>query len=69
MVVSGGLDHDLVLDSMLEFCPSLGAWREVGRMPRPRADHTIVLYDDLLYLVGGWRDTGEGRVLVPEIDR
>ena len=38
-------------------------------MPRPRADHTMVLYEDLLYLVGGWRDTGEGRSLVSEIDR
>ena len=25
--------------------------------------------DDMVYFVGGWRDSGEGRVLVPEVDR
>jgi hypothetical protein len=70
VVVSGGLrDHDTVLDSVLELCPETEVWREVTRMPRPRADHAMLLYDDLIYLVGGWRDSGEGRVLVAEVDR
>ena len=38
-------------------------------MPRPRADHAMILYDDMVYFVGGWRDSGEGRVLVAEVDR
>ena len=38
-------------------------------MPRPRADHAMILYDDMIYVVGGWRDSGEGRVLVAEVDR
>ena len=75
ILVSGGLDHGQgldqhqVLDSLLEFCPQQETWREVSRMPRPRADHAMVLYDDMVYFVGGWRDSGEGRVLIPEVDR
>ena len=64
-----GLDHHQVLDSFLEFCPQQETWREVSRMPRPRADHAMILYDDMVYFVGGWRDSGEGRVLVAEVDR
>lgn len=59
----------MVLDSLLEFCPTSGAWREVCRLPRPRADHAMLLYHDMLYLVGGWREGGEGRLLVQEVDR
>lgn len=69
VLVSGGLDHDLVLDTFLEFSPEAGVWREVGRMPGPRADHAMVVYQDIVYLVGGWRDSGEGRQLVAQIDR
>ena len=69
VLVSGGLDHDLVLDTLLEFGPEAGVWREVGRMPGPRADHAMVVYQDIVYLVGGWRDGGEGRQLVAQIDR
>ena len=70
ILVSGGLDHDhQVLDTLLEFCPQQESWREVSKMPRPRADHAMILYDDMVYFVGGWRDSGEGRVLVPEVDR
>ena len=64
-----GLDHHQVLDSFLEFCPQQETWREVSRLPRPRADHAMILYDDMVYFVGGWRDSGEGRVLVAEVDR
>ena len=75
ILVSGGLDHGQgldqhqVLDTLLEFCPQQETWREVSRMPRARADHTMILYDDMVYFVGGWRDSGEGRVLIPEVDR
>ena len=69
VVVCGGLDQDTVLDSLLEYDPALDSWRTVTRLPRPRADHSLLLQDDVLYVVGGWRDTGEGRVLVREVDR
>jgi len=69
IVVSGGLDHDTVLDTVLEYRPQEDSWSSLTRMPRPRADHTMVVYDDMLYFVGGWRDSEEGRILIPEVDR
>jgi len=69
ILVSGGLDHDTVLDTILEYRPEEDNWSTLTRMPRPRADHTMILYDDMVYLVGGWRDSGEGRVLIAEVDR
>eukprot|EP00092_Neocalanus_flemingeri_P004041 GFUD01004350.1.p1 GENE.GFUD01004350.1~~GFUD01004350.1.p1 ORF type:complete len:633 (+),score=147.40 GFUD01004350.1:208-2106(+) len=69
ILVSGGLDHDTVLDTMLEYRPEDDTWSTLTHMPRPRADHTMVVYDDMVYLVGGWRDSGEGRVLIAEVDR
>jgi len=69
ILVSGGLDHDTVLDTILEYRPEDDKWSTLTRMPRPRADHTMILYDDMVYLVGGWRDSGEGRVLIAEVDR
>jgi len=69
ILVSGGLDHDDVLDTCLEYCPLADTWRLVTTLPRPRADHSMLVHDDMIYIVGGWRDNGEGRVLVKEVDR
>jgi len=69
ILVSGGLDHDTMLDSVMEYRPEENSWSTLTRMPRPRADHSMLLYDDVVYLVGGWSDSGEGRILVPEVDR
>ena len=69
ILVCGGLDQDTVLDTLLEYDPGLDSWRLVTRLPRARADHGVLVQDDVLYVVGGWRDTGEGRVLVREVDR
>ena len=69
ILVSGGLDQDTVLDTLLEFSPQEDTWRMVTKLPRPRADHSMMVHDDMVYIVGGWRDSGEGRVLVKEVDR
>ena len=38
---------DCVLDSLLEFCPREEEWRLVARLPRPRADHAMLVQDDM----------------------
>ena len=69
ILVAGGLDQDTVLDTLLEYDTLRDTWRLLTRLPRARADHSLLVQDDVLYVVGGWRDTGEGRVLVREVDR
>jgi len=69
ILVAGGLDQDTVLDTLLEYDTVQDTWRLVTRLPRARADHSLLVQDDVIYVVGGWRDTGEGRLLVREVDR
>ena len=69
ILVSGGLDHDTLLDDLLEFSAAEDTWRLVTKLPRARADHSMLVHDDMVYIVGGWRDGDEGRVLVREVDR
>ena len=69
ILVAGGLDQDTVLDTLLEYDTLHDTWQLLTRLPRARADHSLLVQDDVLYVVGGWRDTGEGRVLVREVDR
>ena len=58
-----------MLDTCLEYSPGDDTWRLVTRLPRPRADHSMLVHDDMVYVIGGWRDSDEGRVLVREVDR
>jgi len=67
--ISGGLDQDTVLSCLLEYRPDIEQWQQISQLPSPRADHAMVVYKDLIYLVGGWRDGIHGRELVPEINR
>ena len=69
ILVSGGLDHDTLLDDLLEYSPQSDTWRLVTKMPRARADHSMLVHDDMIYMVGGWRNGDEGRRLVREVDR
>lgn len=69
LYISGGLDQDTVLNCLLEYRPDVGVWEEISQLPSPRADHSMVVYKDYIYLVGGWRDGIQGRELVPEINR
>ncbi|RWS04368.1 kelch-like protein 26 [Dinothrombium tinctorium] len=68
--VSGGLDQDLVLDSLLRYNSMLNVWEAKAHMLMPRADHSIHCYNDKLFVCGGWYEdeiTGM-RVLVDTID-
>lgn len=69
VLISGGLDQDIVLDTMVEYRPEEDCWNLVTKMPRPRADHSMLVHDDIVFLVGGWRESEEGRVLIQEVDR
>jgi len=69
ILISGGLDQDNILDTLMEYRPEEDSWRLVSKMPQPRADHCMVVHDDMVFLVGGWRDSEEGRVLIQEVDR
>lgn len=41
-------DHAMVFD------PSTGKWADLPRMPEPRSSHEAVVWQDKLYVVGGW---------------
>ena len=69
LYISGGLDHDTVLSCVLEYRPEQGSWDQISSLPSPRADHTMTVYKDYIYVVGGWTEGINGRELVPEIHR
>ncbi|XP_067013052.1 kelch-like protein 26 [Anabrus simplex] len=70
LFVSGGLDRDLVLSSVLRYDAETDAWEQRAPMLTPRADHVMLVLGERLYVCGGWfedLDTGN-RVLVDTID-
>lgn len=70
LYISGGLDQDLVLNSLLRYDTEMDIWEIKCPMMTPRADHSMVCYKDKLYVCGGWyEDESTGsRVLVDTID-
>lgn len=68
--ISGGLDKDLVLPSMVAYNVKLGVWEDKSSMLMPRADHVMLSMGDCLYCCGGWFEDGDtgNRVLVDTID-
>ena len=52
--VSGGLDHDTVLNSFYVFDSSNQVWERKRNMTVPRADHSLFVYSDRIYACGGW---------------
>jgi len=70
VVVSGGLDQDTVLDTVLQYTPNTGTWKELTELPVARADHSMVVHDSGVFVVGGWSGLGVvGRRPVAEVDR
>lgn len=68
--VSGGLDQDVVLNSMVRYNSLTDEWEGKCPMLMPRADHTMVCYGNKLFVCGGWYEneaTGL-RVLADTID-
>ncbi|XP_046680622.1 kelch-like protein 26 [Homalodisca vitripennis] len=71
LYVSGGLDHDLDLNSMRRYNTEEDRWEPRAPMLTPRVDHAMLSVGGSLYVCGGWcedLDTGN-RVLVDTIDR
>ncbi|XP_076358092.1 kelch-like protein 26 [Tachypleus tridentatus] len=70
LYISGGLDQDLVLNSLVRYNTETDQWETKAPMLTPRADHSMVCYWEKLYVCGGWYedDTTGTRVLVDSID-
>jgi len=55
LLVSGGLDlHHNVVDTLLVYDTKSQVWEPLGwrRIPTPRADHTMLVYNDRVFLIG-----------------
>jgi N-acetylneuraminic acid mutarotase len=73
ILVSGGLDRDVVLSTVLLYHPDHNVWEAPGAartMPTPRADHVMLVWRDVVFFCGGWfEDEAAGnRVLVDTLD-
>ena len=63
IIVSGGLDADLALDSILVYHPNTDIWEtSPRRMPTPRVDHVTLSHGDKVYFCGGWQEVDHGEV-------
>ncbi|KAL1132347.1 hypothetical protein AAG570_010303 [Ranatra chinensis] len=70
LFVSGGLDKDLVLNTMKRYDSDQDIWEMLSPMLTSRADHVMLALQNRLYVCGGWfedENTGN-RVLVDTID-
>lgn len=55
-----GDDHDLhSQDSVACFDPALGQWQDLPALPEPRSSTDAIVLDGKLYVVGGWKLSGE----------
>ncbi|MDX1929794.1 MAG: hypothetical protein SFV81_24925 [Pirellulaceae bacterium] len=57
-----GEKHDLhSLPTVRSFNYKTNMWCELPRLPEPRSSHDAALVGNTLYVVGGWKLSGEGR--------
>ncbi|XP_059093875.1 kelch-like protein 12 isoform X2 [Tigriopus californicus] len=72
IVLSGGLDQDVTLNSILVYNVTTTSWntQETRSMPLPRADHVMLCWRDRIYFSGGWfeDEVNGSRTLVDSID-
>lgn len=70
LFVSGGLNADSVLNSLLRYDTRTDNWETMLPMSIPRADHSMVVYGDRLVVCGGWyEDAATGtRVLAETVE-
>nr|XP_018918256.1 PREDICTED: kelch-like protein 26 [Bemisia tabaci] len=70
LFISGGLDGDVVLDSVQRLDTRNSVWESKASLLTPRADHVMLTVNDTLYVCGGWyEDPDNGnRVLADTID-
>lgn len=70
LFISGGLDRDLVLNSVMRYDTRTDSWEQRAPMLTPRADHAMLVLGESLYVCGGWfedADTGN-RALADTVD-
>lgn len=59
---SEGEEQDLQSqDSVAQFNPKTGAWKELPSLPEPRSSHDAAMLGDTLYVAGGWNMPGAGK--------
>ncbi|BES95692.1 BTB And C-terminal Kelch [Nesidiocoris tenuis] len=70
LYVSGGLDRDIVLNSVKRYDSEQDRWDMMSPLLTPRADHTLLSLQGRLYVCGGWLEDEmtANRVLVDSID-
>ncbi len=55
-----GEDEDLhSVDSFASYDPKSGDWTDLTPLPQPRSSHNAVVVGDTLYVVGGWKLSGD----------
>jgi len=61
LIVSGGLDRDVVLTSVRRYDATTDTWAPAPLAPMltPRADHVMLNINDNLYVCGGWFEDGD----------
>lgn len=68
--ISGGIDWDVVLNSVWCYSPEADCWSVKTSMLQPRADHCMEAFRGKLYVAGGWCEhaaTGN-RVILDTLD-
>jgi N-acetylneuraminic acid mutarotase len=70
LFISGGLEQDVVSNSLMRYNTVLNEWEVKANMLTSRADHSMVVFKDKLYVCGGWceDETTGNRFLVTTID-
>lgn len=59
---SEGEEQDLQSqDSVAQFSPETGVWKELPTLPEPRSSHDAAVLGDKLYVAGGWNMPGAGK--------
>ena len=68
--ISGGLEWDEVIDSLISYNVETDVWHTRSPMRTPRADHAMTAYDGKLYVAGGWIDDPDinNRLLIHDVD-
>jgi hypothetical protein len=57
---AAGEDEDMhSVDSFASYDPKSGEWADLAPLPQPRSSHNAVVIGDTLYVVGGWKLSGD----------
>jgi N-acetylneuraminic acid mutarotase len=57
---AAGEDEDIhSVDGFASYDPESGEWTDLEPLPQPRSSHNAVVIGDVLYVVGGWKLSGD----------